>query len=241
MAYIPRSSFIPKETNGAIPLKVKRKRTIHIFNLLATVVLVIAVLSVIGTYFYANVLTKRLDVAKEELSKANDVNNAKKMDEIREYDLKLSTAKKLLSNHISASQIFEEIENSTKETVRFSNFKYTYDPGYATKLELSGETETFASVALQKMQYIEDELFSDFSVKNISTSVEEVAGSDDKKSDEDEKMAKVSFTVTGIFQKDLLRYTGSSTSETGDVPLVQSTASSSQTSATTTSDQQTTS
>lgn len=207
MAYVPRSSFIPKEASGAIPMRVRRKRTIHVFSLLTTLLLLASLAGAVGVYLYQDFLENRLEAAKTALNEASDAENDAKIEEIRIYDNKLTIAHTLLDNHLAASFLFEELENSTKETVQFQSLEYTYDPGFEALLTLGGNTEEFTSLALQKMQFLEDTLFSDFVVGEISTSQdvtdEEIEVNRNEESD-------VGFEVKGLFRKNLLEYTGES-------------------------------
>ncbi len=208
MAYIPRSSFIPKEASGAIPVQVRRRRNVHVFGLIATVLLTIAVLGSVGIFFYNDFLSNQLTTAKENLGKTNVQGTEEKIEEIKAYDRKLTVAQQLLHNHLAPSRIFEELENSTKETVRFTGFEFTYDPGFDAQLTLSADTKELASVVLQQMQFSEDGLFSDFFVKDVgigTTEEDKALGILPKK--------KISFDVVGSLQKKLLLYVGDAPSE----------------------------
>ena len=221
MAYVPRSSFIPKEAGGAIPLQVRKRRTVHIFGFIATLVLVLAFLSAVGVYFYKNVLEGRLESAKAELNTMSSVDNEDKIEEIRFYDTKLNIAHTLLDNHLATSLLFEELENSTKETVRFTTLDFTYDPGFEATLTLGGNTEEFAYVALQKMGYLEDGLFSEFVLQGVTAASEIVDESKTTSKDETEEMSdgRVSFSVTGLFKKELLQYTGETPNVSANRPI----------------------
>jgi hypothetical protein len=207
MAYIPRSSFIPKEASGAIPLRVRRKRTIHVFSLLTTLLFLASLVSAVGVYLYQDFLENRLVAAKAALNEASASENDAKIEEIRIYDNKLNIAHTILDNHLAPSYIFEEIENSTKETVQFQNLEYTYDPGFDALLTLGGNTEEFTSLALQKMQFLEDTMFEEFIVGDISTSQDSADSETQVARNTDSDIA---FKVTGLFKKGLIEYTGES-------------------------------
>lgn len=204
MAYVPRSSFIPKEASGAIPTRVRRKRTIHIFSLLTTLLLVASVAAAVGVYLYQDFLENRLEAAKTALNEISQAENESKMEEIRIYDEKLQLVHTLLDNHLAPSLLFEEIENSTKETVQFQSLEYTYDPGFEALLMLGGNTEEFTSLALQKMQFLEDTMFSEFLINEISNS------NGDSADEEEADIDGVTFKVNGLFRKDLIEYSGES-------------------------------
>jgi len=216
MAYIPRSSFIPKETTS-VPTQIRRKRTLNLFSLIGSTLLIASLLGVLGIYLYSGILNKRLETAKSALNEASSEDSDAKIAEIRSFDEKLSIANTLLENHISASRIFEELESSTKETVQFKTLDFTYEPGYDATIVLSGNTEEFSSVALQKLQLQKDNLFSDFRVREITLAEKDDTATDDPQDTPTEFEGKVSFQVTGVFKEGVLDYTGNSSSVVSEV------------------------
>lgn len=205
MAYIPRSSFIAKESSGAIPMQMRKRRTIHIFSSISMVLLVSSLLAAAGTFFYTGVVEGRLEAIKGELLGKGSADDARKMKELQVFDRKLSIAHTLLGNHLAPSLVFEELENSAKQTVQFKSLEYTYDPGFEAVLTLAGATKEFASVALQKMQFVEDSQFSVFVVQDITTTNEVDETGKDVSTAPNEK---VSFSITGLFKSGILEYTG---------------------------------
>lgn len=214
MAYIPRSSLIPTEASGAIPVQMKRRRTIHAFGLIATIIFVLSLLGAIGVFLYQNYLGKQLESAKTALGSVGNEEDARKIAEIRLYDEKLRIAQNLLDNHVAVSKVFEEIEDSTKETVQFRSLEFVHDPGFEAVLTLTGVTEEFSSVALQKMQILEDTIFSEFVLQDIST----------EKSSESEDgrviPGGVSFRVTGVFDREFIKYEDRTEEEEHSAPSV---------------------
>ncbi len=217
MAYIPRSSFIPKETVGAIPTQVRRRHTVHVFGLLGTLLFSIAIIGSLGIFFYNDYLTKSLEQAKQDLSDLSTKDSEEKIEQIAEYDRKLKVARDLLDRHIAPTKIFEELELSTKNTVQYTSFSLEHDPGFKVLVSLGGVTKDFASVALQKMQFGEDALFSEYVVQDIAvTNVTTESGGGEEIGISEEKIA---FSVTGLFSPDFVRYEGgvSAIPEAGEV------------------------
>jgi len=207
MSFIPRSSFLPKETPGAIPVQIKKRHTVHVFGLIGSIMFVGSLLASGGVFFYKDYLNKNLLIAQEALNTVSNESNEGKIEEIRSYDNRLRVADDLLRNHVAPSILFDEIEKSTKRTVQFDSFEYTYDPGFEVTLSLSGKTKEFSSVAVQKMQFFDDSLFNIFVVRDISIS-EKKNEKDDIDAEPIRDSGVVSFIVTGLFKKDLLRYSG---------------------------------
>ncbi len=212
MAYIPRSSF--GQAPGVIPMQVKKKHTIRIVSVVGTILMSLAVLATLGAFIYKQYLDNQLQSAQAELNGLSDTDNEQKMHEIEVYDRKLSIAHNLLDNHLSPSRILAELEKVTKQTVRYQTFKYIYDPGFEAEVTLGGDTRALTSVALQKMKLLEDGVFSDFVLHDISTASQsnpdDIAETPQQNEEESNKDSLgVQFEVVGIFKKDRIEYTGS--------------------------------
>ena len=187
-------------------MRVKRKRTIHIFSLVSTLLLVVSLTAAVGAFLYSDYLDRKLENVKGDLVSARSSRNTDMlMDEVRVYHEKLSIAENLIENHLAPSRLLAEIEDSTKETVQYTTLEYKYDPGFEVLLTLGGNTSDFASVALQKMEILDGEFFTDFVLKDISNS-----GGDDEPGASRQASGKeyVTFNVTGLFKKDYIGYTG---------------------------------
>ncbi len=235
MAYIPRSSFVPREVSSAIPAQIKKKHTVQIFSFVGTVLLVCAVLSAIGVYFYKGVLDDELNKVRATLSEISNADDQQKIDEIHLYDKKLSLAQNLLDNHLAPSRIFQELESLTKQTVQFESLEFTYDPGFEAALTVVGATKEFSSVFLQKKEFADENPFSDFVVESVKKS-ETLDISEE--SEEIIPEEKVTFEVRGIFKENVLKYRGEDTAVTKapvPSPKVEQTASTTSTASATTS------
>jgi hypothetical protein len=208
MAYIPRSSFIPKEASGVIPMQVKKKRTIRVFSLLSSALLIASLVSAIGTFLYKDYAMTQLEAAKSQLQAVSDEsNNAEDIAEIRLYDEKLMIAKNLIENHIAPSKIFSELESSTKESVQFDSFELNYDPGFEVELTLGGNSNELSAIALQKAQFAKDSIFTHFAVQDISAPIEVGASNSDAITG---TSPITSFTINGLFDKKSIAYEGRS-------------------------------
>lgn len=225
MAYIPRSSFGGQISNPT-PVHIQQKHTIRLFASLSTIILGIVFVAFIGLFAYTHYLNKQLVAVQTELNALNDSGTERKMLEVQMYNRKLNTARFLLDNHVATSRIFSMLEDTTKQTIRFSSFKYKYDPGFEAELTLGGDTKELKSVALQKMQIINDTIFSNFIVRGINKS-SELATTDGKpkapstniKLNENAASLGIGFEVVGVFDKDLIKYeVDASTSQTNGLP-----------------------
>ncbi len=205
MAYVPRSSFIPKESVGAIPMRVRQKQTIHVFAVISILLLIVSSLTAIGSFAYTKVLEKELVAAKISLQEKSTEDSQRTVAELRRYDEKLDLATGLLNNHLAPSLIFKAMEDMTKKTVQFSAFSYTYDPGFQISLKLEGLTKELSSVALQKMQIFNEGIFSNFVFQDIMTVAED---EDSTQGSNVEQLSGVGFSIIGTFKNKVINYTG---------------------------------
>ena len=197
MAYIPRSSF--STTPGAIPTQIQKKHKFRAFNILSSLIIAGTLVSTVGVFFYSGYAERQLNDAKTALQEESDIDNEKYIEEISLYQKKLGIATHLLDTHIAPSHLFQILEDVTNETVQFKSLEFTYDPGFEMDLVVTGVTPDFASLALQEIQFRHDALFSDFVLTDIALLAQEANVYEPK---------KVSFTVSGLFDKDLILYTG---------------------------------
>jgi hypothetical protein len=215
MVDIPRSSFIPKETS-ALPTRVTRRKSFHVFNFFSSALLVVSLLLAGGTFFYKLTLEKERDESIAELATKKSLFSDEKLLEISIFDRKLRAASFLLDNHLAPSRIFSALESGTMERIQFRDFVYEYEYPLGISLELTGETEEFKTVALQADEFFEEPLLRE----GVFTDL----GTEDPTSSEDSGNAgtkdEVHFTVSGIIARELLKYdgTGAASMNTFSIP-----------------------
>lgn len=206
MADIPRSSFIPKETSGAVPSRIKRRRTFHVFGFLASVLLIGSLALAAGTYFYKKTAEKARDNTQEELRLLKDQFDEKQVAEVRQFDRQLKAAEFLLNNHIAPTKIFTVLERSTKQRVQFMDFGLEYDPSFDVTVSLSGGTEEFMTVALQALQFGSEPLLRDALFSEVSSEGANIEAVENPVSDVEDH--EVTFAVSGTVAPSLLLYDG---------------------------------
>lgn len=205
MVDIPRSSFIPKETSAAIPTRIKRRRTFHVFNFLASALLVVAILLAGGTYFYKYTLDNKLVSVKEQLREQTNLFSEERLAEVRAFDRQLRAAQYLLDKHLAPSKIFTALEKDTVDRIRFTSFLYEFNYPFDVLMDIQGATEEFKTVALQSNEFRRDTLFEKGIFTDLGTS--DVSTPDDEPSTNDND-GKVNFTVKGPVLLEMLSYDG---------------------------------
>jgi hypothetical protein len=205
MTYIPRSSFIPGETPGAIPRAVQKRRTIRIFSVLSSTMLIAAV-GVSGfLYFYTSVTNKNLEEAKaafaaEQVASGVDA----KATDLQSFNKKLTQAENLLSRHLSPSRMFTQLEMLTKQTVQFDSLTYEYTPGQDAYIEVGGRTAELMSVAVQNDQLTKERLFNQYVLQGIALN----ASSEGQAAEAQSATLPIGFTIKGVLNTKEILFTG---------------------------------
>lgn len=160
-----KASFIPKKT---LDRPVYTESKFNFFSFVSFLLLIISVLMLAGVYLYKGFLNKKTGELFASLKRAEDMLDPVFIGQMQSLDSKMETAKTLLSQHKMPTAVFEFLEQSTLETVRFSSFDLVINPPKDLKesaeiiLNLSGTARSYASLALQSLEFQKNE-----NVKNI--------------------------------------------------------------------------
>lgn len=201
MTYIPRSSSAIPDSVGSIPKAVRKKYTLRIFNIVTTVVFIAALLGAGGVYFLKSYAQTSLENAKDALSNASSPDDARLMESIGTFDRRLVTTEMLLDNHLAPSLILQKLEALTKETVQLTSFTYEYDPGFEAILSFTANTRELTSVALQRLAFAADSMFTEFAMDEITTDAASPEGQSDSAAEE-----RVEAIFTGILDAGQFTY-----------------------------------
>ncbi len=206
MVEVPRSSFIPKESMGMTPNRVRRGRTFHVFGFLGTALLVGSILGAGLVFFLKGAAVSSLETAKQELSAQKSLFDDGRVEEVKEFDRRLEAAEVLLKNHSSPLRIFTALEGKTKKKIQFTSFTLERTSMSEVLVSLSGRTDAFKVLALQEMGFADDALLKDIIFSEVATfdGAEEV-GTEGSPVDRG-----ITFTLTGSVDTELIRYDGTS-------------------------------
>lgn len=176
MEPIPRASFIPKKpieggAPGAKPVRSGRERIGGLFSTLALLLFIGALGASAGAFGYTRLLERSIAEKDGALERARASFEPARIEEMRRFDTRMESVKKLLGRYQAPTEIFDMLERRTLETVRFSNLAFTTAGSEQVVLVLDGEAQSFAAVALQAEEFKKEELlfdpiFSDFGVNN---------------------------------------------------------------------------
>lgn len=167
-----QSSFIPKKpvVSGAQPAFVRPTASVttrvNIFNLIAEVVFGLTILVLGGLFAYKQILTSQISQADKDLTAARAAIQPEAIQSLINASNRISSAKKLLNNHVVISELFALLQSLTVQKMRFNNFSYTYkDSGMMVTMD--GEAQNYNALAEQarlfgQNDFIKNPVFTDF-------------------------------------------------------------------------------
>lgn len=152
-----QTSFIPKKTfDVGAP---KPARTTGVVFTVAGILFALSLVSAGGVFAYERYLESSIANKREALQRAREAFEPELIRELSHLDTKIQTAEQLLNNHLAISGIFDLLQDTTLETVRFTSFSYAIEPE-GIRLSMVGEARSFSSVALQSDEFTENRFIS---------------------------------------------------------------------------------
>ncbi len=125
-------------------------RSIGLFTILAIFALFAMLLASAGIYFYKITLDKNIVDMKSQLELARNDFEPSKILELQILGKHLTSAKEVLSQHVSVAPIFQALAAVTMKTVRFTGFTYNFDQvSGKVNVTMKGTAVGYRSVALQ--------------------------------------------------------------------------------------------
>lgn len=199
MTEVPRSSFIPKEAPGMMPARVRRRHTFQVFDIVATGLLIGALLLAGAAFFMKFSAEKQKNAVLEKIAEQGQFNE-QAITEIQQFDRKLKAAEGLLKNHISPLKIFNALELRTKNRVQFTQFMFEHTPSLDASLTVTGGTQEFKTLALQSLQFSTDPILQGLLVSALQ------AEADSAVENKEGNRHAVTFSMTGSIPQSVILY-----------------------------------
>lgn len=163
-----RTSFIPKKALVLKGAPAGGRVSFNLFLSLGTIVFFLALLISGGTYLYKALIQKNIAEKEIILENAKKAFEPSLIAEIKRLDSRITSAKILLEKHTAVLPVFDLLESLTLKTIRFTSFDYSHTGGVPT-IDLKGEAQSYASVALLSDSFSGDEhmknpVFSDINL-----------------------------------------------------------------------------
>jgi len=164
-----KTSFIPKAS-----LKVEQRRSVShspigIVNVVAGIVLIAAIIAAIGIFLFEQFTIQNIERKRESLDRARAAFEPATIRELSRLNARLDSGMLLLGRHRSLSLLFDEIENTTLNSVRFKDFSLAESGPGRTTISMAGQAQSFNALALQsnvfgKSPFFSEPIFSDFNI-----------------------------------------------------------------------------
>lgn len=145
-----QTSFIPKKPITT-QVAVRTSSPISVFFLVGVVLFIGALAGAGGIIVWQQQLDAKQESLKAEVEKQKKQFDSDFLGVLKQKTNKISSAKELLNNHLSVSDVFNMIGAITVENVRYKNFKMIYDPkgNKPVDIAMSGEAKNYETIAYQ--------------------------------------------------------------------------------------------
>ncbi len=161
-----QTSFIPKRALAED--RVERPKSVSIFLFIATILFIASIISAGLMYFYRASLTAKVETMKTDLQKAERAFEGDTIRQLQLTDKRINAANAVLTDHISVSPIFQELQEATLKSIQFTKFAYTITGSGTTakiNVQMSGKSQTYTAIALESAKlaenkYIKEPVFS---------------------------------------------------------------------------------
>lgn len=145
-----QTSFIPKKPITT-QVAVRTSSPISVFFLIGVVLFIGSIAGAGGIIVWQQQLDAKQESLKAEVEKQKKQFDSDFLGVLKQKTNKISSAKELLNNHLSVSDVFNMIGAITVENVRYKNFKLSYDPkgNKPVDIAMSGEAKNYETIAYQ--------------------------------------------------------------------------------------------
>lgn len=163
-----QTSFIPKKP--IVEERVKSSKPVGFFMILSILIFLSMVLAAGGTYFYKTTLASNIVKMEEALTLAKNRFEPEAITLLQVLDKRLTASNEVLSKHVAVNPIFKSLSAITMKNVRYTKFSYDLGTTKESKVtvKLSGQTNSYTSVALQSDLLAKDKNFINPIFSNLS-------------------------------------------------------------------------
>ncbi len=150
------TSFVPKQAIQASSPQTFRRHGANPINIVAPVILLVAVLAAGAVYGYQEYLGRVKTARAAELTaKEQGINQQAVQEFIRLRD-RLSVGNKLLKDHVMLTSFFTKLEAMTLQSVRFRTLSVTIAADKSAEVQMTGEAKSFNALAAQSTAFSSD-------------------------------------------------------------------------------------
>lgn len=193
-----KTSFIPKASLKVAQRPSGKRNPVALVNIVAGAILLVAVVASGGLFVFERYTIQSIESKKTSLDRSRGAFEPATIRELSRLDARIETGKKLLSEHVALSKLFDDLEARTFSSVRFSDFSYAVPAPGRYVLTMNGKALSFNAVALQAEEFSKSSILNDpiFSNVNINSS------------------GSIDFNFTATVDADRLLYSAAATQQT---------------------------
>lgn len=166
-----RTTFIPKKPLVQTPVSsgTPVSRPVGIVFVISLIIFIISIMMGAGVFLYKSYLEKEVADLVVKLEKLQENIDPNAIREFSLMDKRLKNAETLINQHAVISPLFSVLRSTTLPTVRYSKFDGTFGENRDLQVTMSGESDSYRSIALQsqtlaKNANLKNTIFSNFVV-----------------------------------------------------------------------------
>lgn len=161
-SFIPRSSVSSSAPNTPLA---RPPRERDFFSFVAFAIFTLSIILAVGVFGYKFFLNYRIGAMGEELEEARSALAPETVTELIRLNARLASTGGLVRNHRIISPVFDFLELSTPESIRYTDFSYS-SSNKGLELTLRGEARGYASLAaaaevVNQSNYFQNASFSE--------------------------------------------------------------------------------
>lgn len=193
------TSFIPQRPSRG-KAEPKRVRKIYMLTYVTYVLFFGSLVATAAVFFFSFSLDVQLDTKRESLAAERQQFNQGDIESIRDLEKRINVAEERLNNHVSVLAIFEALEQSAVQSLRYISFSYKRLNDEFPLVSFTGTSDRFNNVLFQRDVFASNPVLAGSVIKDVALE-SEIAG------DPSNAEKLVTFTIEKEVDTSLIGYT----------------------------------
>lgn len=164
------TSFIPK-TGVKTVQRTRSTKRIYVLAYISYIVFFSALFAVVGVYVYGAIVSRDLTNTKTQLTAEQQRFSPADIDRVRQLDVRLQTADRLINESTAPSRIFPDIEAIVASNIAFTGMEYVQLPNRQFEINLTGRAGSFNEIIGQRNLLESSALLQDAKITQYDYSV----------------------------------------------------------------------
>lgn len=176
-----QTTFIPQggAATGGVPTPVQTaptntirvRQTVSILTIVATLAVVVALVSIGGVFVLEKSLTQRIIQMESQLETAEKQFEPALIVQLKQLDERLNQASHVLRNHRSVAPLFTVLNTITSKNVQYDTLHFDFSEDGLGTVEIEGQARSYQVIAQQSKELseeriIQDHIFSEFELQD---------------------------------------------------------------------------